>query len=131
MKINTIWNERFGMLMASGSPGSALAYQLGNSLSRAYMMRRNTATVKSPEAADPAQAPARETQAPAGKTQAPARKTLGGWLRSLFDRFEAWTYAREMREIEAYLAQAQNHADLETRMRHLHDDLLSRARALR
>ena len=124
MKIKTIWNERFGMLMASGSPGSALAYQLGNSLSSSDMMRRNTATGKSPEAADPPQASAR-------KTQAPARRTLGAWLRSLFDRFEAWTYAREMREIEAYLAQAQNHADLEARMRHLHDDLLSRARALR
>jgi hypothetical protein len=124
MKIKTIWNERFGMLMASGSPGSALAYQLGNSLSSPDMMRRNTATGKSPEAADPGQAPAR-------KTQVLARKTLGAWLRNLFDRFEAWTYAREMREIEAYLAQAQNHADLEARMRHLHDDLLSRARALR
>ena len=33
MKTKTIWNERFGMLMASGSPGSALAYQLGNGLS--------------------------------------------------------------------------------------------------
>ena len=116
MKIKTIWNERFGMLMASGSPGSALAYQLGSSVSAPDMMRRNTTTVKSPEPVDPAKAPAR---------------SLGGWLRSLFDRFEAWTYAREMREIEAYLAQAQNHADLEARMRHLHDDLLSRARALR
>jgi hypothetical protein len=124
MKIKTIWNERFGMLMASGSPGSALAYQLGNSLSSANMMRRNAATVKSPEAADPAQAPAR-------KSQAPTQRNLRAWARSLFDRFEAWTYAREMREIEAYLAQAQNHADLEAKMRHLHDDLLSRARALR
>ena len=115
MKTKTIWNERLGMLMASGSPGSALAYQLGNSQSCPDMMRRNIATVKSPEV---------ET----GK--APVR-TLGAWLRSLFDRFEAWTYSREMREIEAYLAKAQNHADLEARMRHLHDDLLSRARSLR
>ncbi len=116
MKVKTIWNERFGMLMASGSPGSALAYQLGNSLSESGMMRRNTTTAKSTEAVDAPKAPAR---------------TLFGWLRNLFDRFEAWTYAREMREIEAYLAQAQNHADLEARMRHLHDDLLSRARSLR
>ena len=116
MSMKTIWNERFGMLMASGSPGSALAYQLGNSLSGPDMMRRNTATSRSTEAGEPAKAPAR---------------ALGRWLRDLFDRLEAWTYAREMREIEAYLAQAQNHADLEARMRHLHDDLLSRARALR
>jgi hypothetical protein len=116
MNVKTIWNERFGMLMASGSPGSALAYQLGNSLSGSHMMRRNRATAGSTEAGEPAKAPAR---------------ARGMWLRDLFDRFEAWTYAREMREIEAYLAQAQNHADLEARMRHLHDDLLSRARALR
>ena len=56
------------MLMASGSPGSALAYQLGNSLSEADMMRRNTTTVKPTEAAKPAEAPAR---------------TLGAWLRRL------------------------------------------------
>jgi hypothetical protein len=122
MKTKTIWNERFGMLMASGSPGSALAYQLGNSHSGPDMMRRNTTTVKAAEAVESGKAPA--------PTRTPA-PTLGAWLRNLFDRFEAWTYSREMREIEAYLAQAQNHADLEARMRHLHDDLLSRARALR
>jgi hypothetical protein len=116
MKTKTIWNERFGMLMASGSPGSALAYQLGNSHSGPDMMRRNTTTVKAPEAVETGKAPAR---------------TFGAWIRNLFDRFETWSYTREMREIEAYLAQAQNHADLEARMRHLHDDLLSRARALR
>jgi hypothetical protein len=104
------------MLMASGSPGSALAYQLGNHLSGPKMMRSNITTAKSAEGDDPAKVPAR---------------TSGGWLRRWLDRFDAWTYAREMREVEAYLAQAQNHADLEARMRRLHDDLLSRARALR
>ena len=117
MKTKTIWNERFGMLMASGSPGSALAYQLGNGLLRPDMMRRNTPTVKATAAAkEPAK---------------PQVRPSGSWLGRLFERFEAWTYAREMREIEAYLAQAQNHADLEARMRHLHDDMLSRARSLR
>jgi hypothetical protein len=116
MKTKTIWNERFGMLMASGSPGSALAYQLGNTQVGPDMMRRNITTVNATEAVETGKAPV---------------QTLGAWLRNLFDRFEAWAYAREMREIEAYLAQAQNHADLEARMRHLHDDLLSRARALR
>ena len=80
------------------------------------MMRRNTTTVKTTTAEEPAK---------------PEVQPAGSWLGRLFERFEAWTYAREMREIEAYLAQAQNHADLEARMRHLHDDLLSRARSLR
>jgi len=116
MKAKTIWNERFGMLMASGSPGSALAYQVGNAFSGAGMMRRNTTTGKPVSDKEQAAAPARKA---------------GSWLGRLFERFEAWSYTREMREIEAYLAQAQNHADLEARMRHLHDDLLSRARSLR
>ena len=113
MKAKTIWNERFGMLMASGSPGSALAYQAGHAVSGTDMMRRSTTTGKVVEG-----------------VEVPVRKA-GSWLSRLLERFEAWSYSREMREIEAYLAQAQNHADLEARMRHLHDDLLSRARALR
>ncbi len=118
MKTKTIWNERFGMLMASGSPGSALAYQLGNSLSGSgydasqYNDGQDHGSCRG-----------------TGQARGPDGR-LRGWV-GLFDRFEAWTYAREMREIEAYLAQAQNHADLEARMRHLHDDLLSRARSLR
>ena len=112
MSTKTIWNERFGMLMASGSPGSALAYHVGKTASEAVLPRRNMTTSGGPEGA-------------------PAGHGPGSWLRRLFERFEAWTYSREMREVEAYLAQAQNQADLEARMRHLHDDLLSRARTLR
>ncbi len=112
MSVKTIWNERFGMLMASGSPGSALAYHVGEAVSEPVLPRRNMATSGDP-------------------TGAPTARGPGAWLRRLFERFEAWTYSREMREVEAYLAQAQNHADLEARMRHLHDDLLSRARTLR
>jgi hypothetical protein len=108
MSTKTIWNERFGMLMASGSPGSALAYHVGKTASEPVLPRRNMATSDGPEGV-------------------PAARGPGGWLRRLFERFEVWTYSREMREVEAYLAQAQNHADLEARMRHLHDDLLSRA----
>lgn len=112
MSVKTIWNERFGMLMASGSPGSALAYQAGSAASEPVLPRRNMATGGGPEGA-------------------PAARGRGAWLRRLIERLEAWSYSREMREVEAYLAQAQNHADLEARMRHLHDNLLSRARTLR
>ena len=112
MSTKTIWNERFGMLMASGSPGSALAYQVGKATAEPALSRRNMTTS-------------------GGPGDAPASRGPGAWLRRLFERFEAWSYRREMQEVEAYLAQAQNHADLEARMRHLHDDLLSRARTLR
>jgi hypothetical protein len=42
--MKTLWNERFGMLLASGSPGSALAYQLGVDCVESGMLRRGIAT---------------------------------------------------------------------------------------
>jgi hypothetical protein len=120
MNIKTLWNERFGMLMASGSPGSALAYQLGSTVSEADVVRRKS------DAAGP------ETDGQnAQSTTASSGHGLREWLRQAFDRLDAWSWAREMRAAEAYLAQAQTHADLEQRMRHLHDQLLSRSHALR
>jgi hypothetical protein len=44
MKFRTIWSEPLGMLLASGSPGSALAYQLGIANFEPGMMRRNMTT---------------------------------------------------------------------------------------
>jgi hypothetical protein len=44
MKFRTIWSEPLGMLLASGSPGSALAYQLGATQFGSEMMRRTTTT---------------------------------------------------------------------------------------
>ena len=44
MTFRTIWSERLGMLLASGSPGSALAYQLGVASFEPPMVRRTTTT---------------------------------------------------------------------------------------
>ena len=49
MKFRTIWTEPMGMLLASGSPQSALAYQLGVADLGAEMPRRNMATEGCPE----------------------------------------------------------------------------------
>lgn len=118
MKLRTLWDEPLGMLMASGSPGSALAYQLGQAEFESGMVRRNTA---SRDAADKAKANRAAEQVP------PAQ----GWIGRLFDRIEAWAWERELRQREAYLAQAQDLYDLERRMRHLDgDDFVSRGRAL-
>ena len=46
MRSKTLWNEPLGMLLASGSPGSALAYHLGVIHSESGMLRSNTATSK-------------------------------------------------------------------------------------
>ena len=51
MRSKTLWSEPLGMLLASGSPGSALAYHLGVINSETAMLRRNKAT---PDAASAA-----------------------------------------------------------------------------
>ena len=119
MKPRTLWDEPLGMLMASGSPGSALAYQLGQAKFESGMVRRNTV----PETPV---VPANQ-----GKDASPAPPARG-WLGRLFDRLEAWSWEREMREREAYLAKSQDIYDLEARMRYLDGDAFSRrGRALR
>lgn len=124
MKLRTLWDEPLGMLMASGSPGSALAYQLGQAEFESEMVRRNTAT-ETP--VNPSGATERQT-----KRDASGAPSARGWLGRVFDRLELWAWEREVREREAYLAQAQDLYDLEARMRHLDGDEFSRrGRALR
>ena len=54
-----------------------------------------------------------------------------GWLTRLFDRLDAWSSALQMLEVEAYLAQAQDAADLERRINHLQDGRRSQALLMR
>ena len=118
MKLRTLWDEPLGMLMASGSPGSALAYQLGQAEFESGMVRRNTASQGATDKAKP-------------NASTPPALPARGWIGRLFDRIEAWAWERELREREAFLAQAQDLYDLERRMRQLDgDDFLSRGRAL-
>jgi len=119
MKLRTLWDEPLGMLMASGSPGSALAYQLGQAEFDSGMMHRNTGV---------RDASADKTKANRAAAPLPPPR---GWIGRLFDHIEAWAWERELRQREAYLAQAQDLYDLERRMRQLDgDDFLSRGRAL-
>ena len=122
MKLRTLWDEPLGMLMASGSPGSALAYQLGQTQFEAGMVRRNTTSHD---------AVGKATDKTKANRSAPPSLPARGWIGRLFDRIEAWAWERELRQREAYLAQAQDLYDLERRMRQLDgDDFLSRGRAL-
>lgn len=125
MKSRTLWHEPLGMLMACGSPGSALAYHLGQTVFEPGMVRR-TITPETPAG------PVNRAPAPSGtnqtetKSDASRAPSVRGWLGRLFDRLEAWSWEREMQEREAYLAQAQDLYDLEARMRHLDGDEFSR-----
>ncbi len=131
MQSRTLWDEPLGMLMACGSPGSALAYHLGQTVFEPEVVRRNTTSGTPAKQGDRAPVPS-GTNKTATKSDASRAPSVQGWLGRLFDRLEAWSWEREMREREAYLAQAQDLYDLEARMRHLDGDEFScRGRALR
>ncbi len=97
MTTKSLFNERFGMLMACASPGSAWAYHLGTNASKASLVRRRM--------------PIDGTQA----SEAASRN----WLARAFDRLEQWSWERQVAAQEAYLSQATDLCDLERRMRQL------------
>jgi hypothetical protein len=61
----------------------------------------------------------------------PSSASAKDWLTRLFDRLESWSSALQMLEVEAYLAQAQDAADLERRINHLQDGRRSQALLMR
>jgi len=129
MKSRTLWDERMGMLMACGSPGSALAYHLGQTTFDPMMVRRaNTSESGSGESdnSDSGAANGRETEA-----EAVPERSLKDWFARMWRRLEIWSWQRQIHEREAYLAQSKDLVDLEARMRDLDGDaFLSRARTL-
>jgi hypothetical protein len=71
-----------------------------------------------------------------GTTTAPLRQESSAvsatdWLTRLFDQLENWSAAARMREVEAYLSQAKDAADLEHRMTQLQNARRSQALLLR
>jgi Protein of unknown function (DUF3563) len=123
-------NHHLGMLMACASPGSALAYHLGLATFGSDMVRRNIATDRLADGVQQSVIEEPLNEADMHGQQRPLASTRG-WLGRAFHRLHAWTWAREMREREAYLARSRDLSDLEARMRHLDDHTLSRGSALR
>jgi Protein of unknown function (DUF3563) len=124
MNSKTLWNQQLSMLAACGSPGSALAYHLGQSIFETGLPRRNTTTGDTSQAAaqEPAQGGAVEqAAAKAGPHVAPRRN----WFARAFHRLESWSWEREVREREAYLSRSQDLSDLEARMRRIDSNLLA------
>ena len=83
------------------------------------MVRRTTASPTDTKGSD------------AAVEEAPVAAVSGNWLRKAFQRLSQWSWEQDLKRREAYLAQAQNVFDLETRMRHLDGDTLTRGQALR
>jgi hypothetical protein len=127
MNSKTLWNQQLGMLAACGSPGSALAYHLGQSIFEAGLPRRNTATgdTLQPAVQESAQRKAVE-QAPAVvPSVAPTRKPTHNWFARALHRLENWSWEREVKDREAYLSRSQDLSDLEARMRRIDGNLLA------
>jgi hypothetical protein len=114
MNTKTLWNQQLGMLAACGSPGSALAYHLGQSIFEAELPRRNTAT-GIPAVQEPAVVP----------SVAPTRKPARNWFARALHRLENWSWEREVKDREAYLSRSQDLSDLEARMRRIDGNLLA------
>jgi hypothetical protein len=113
MSARSLFNERFGMLMACASPGSALAYHLGTDATRPALVQRGIAD-------------------DLVETTGSKPRSVTNWLQRAFDRLEQWSWERQMKSQEAYLSQATDLCDLEARIRHLDNgDGLSRSQALR
>jgi len=125
----TLWDGRLGMLMACGSPGSALAYHLGQTTFEPQMVRRSTAPADRLE--QTVQTPA-SNAATSVEPETAGMRSVADWLTRAWSRLETWSWQRQQRAQEAYLAQAKDLVDLEARMRDLDgDSFLYRARALR
>ena len=108
MTSKTLGGSKLPLLMACASPGSALAYHLGLTTNQTELMRRSTR----------ADGRAIDQDAAAGAGATPAPRVVS-WVTGLFAAVGRWYAERERQEEERYLAQAQNVADLETRMRDL------------
>ncbi|MBX9961753.1 MAG: DUF3563 domain-containing protein [Burkholderiales bacterium] len=97
-------SERLALLLACGSPGSAAAYHgLAPRFEVDLMQRNGRETRVSQRVSDHRQ----------------ALPALRNWLARLSRPFRESIWQRELRDREAYLAGAQNLADVETRMRAL------------
>src|SRR5271169_5148879 len=103
MNQKTLWDERMGMLMACGSPGSALAYHLGQTTFEPKMVRRSTAPARNVDQTTQAPVSSAATSGDAEMDTAGV-PSVKGWLARAWLRFETWSWQRQLREREAYLA---------------------------
>lgn len=110
MKSRQLWNVSYGTILAGISAWSASVSGIGYTKFKANLMQ--------------------STMAVQGAGYSRHVTRLGTWLSDLYARANAWFAQADMHERERYLAQAQNLADLEDRIRRLDQVPLSRGRAL-
>lgn len=114
--MNILRNNTLNMLLACGSPGSALAYHLKPGLVQPGLMHRN---ITGEDVRNALVEGAAAVVAPAETVESAAPFSVWGWITGVFDYLERRSWEHDMREREAYLAKSQNAFDLENRMRDL------------
>jgi hypothetical protein len=117
MNAQTLWNGRRGLLMASATPGSAVAYQAGDAAAEAGVVQRNMATTAAAGRAHPGDGFA-------------LMSLVSERIAQFFDELDALAWSRQQQSREAWLAGAQNLAELESRVRQLDGSLGLPGRAL-
>lgn len=118
MKPTTLWSERLDVLSAAASPWSTLAYGLG----RETFQREIAPEATSGDGNGCSQAAKRVASESAGRAtnrDGSGDRGVTRWVRRALDRFEVWSWQRQVRSQEAYLARAHDLADLEQRLRRL------------
>lgn len=116
MSENSGTTERLAMLLACGSPGSAMAYHgLTPRFGADLVQRSAPESVTGP--------------APTAPAKAAPPSVVAVWFARLVRPFRESRWQREVRAREAYLAGAQNISDLEERMRALERSTLYGGRA--
>lgn len=113
MSENSTRADRLAMLLACGSPGSAAAYHGLTPRFEADLMQRN-------EGGSVA------TKEPAAPRRAALAALITAGVATLVRPFRESIWQQELRDREAYLAGAQNIADVEARMRALERASFSR-----
>jgi len=126
--MNILRNNTLNMLLACGSPGSAMAYHLNPTLVQPGLVHRSITGEEAPGLDAGIEAAPVETTTEVA-TSAPF--SVLGWISAVFERLERRTWEHEMRERESYLAKSQNVYDLECRMRDLESDGFNRHNVLR
>jgi hypothetical protein len=109
MNAQSLWNSRRGLLMASATPGSAAAYQAGLAGDTENVVRRNMSTTA---------AQGRDGQGDGFALMSLVTERIA----QFFDELDSLAWSRQQHSREAWLADAQNLAELESRVRQLDGD---------
>ena len=106
MNAQSLWNGRRELLMASATPGSAVAYQARTAVGSEDVVQRNMATIA---------ARGRAARGDGFSLMSLVTERIA----QFFDELDALAWSRQQQSRETWLAGSQNLAEVESRVRQL------------